>query len=107
MQNTIVKEFENHPDVVTVIYDEGGYYRETRWWCETFWDNFYLRGGVIYDQTGTFSRTYYQQPHIGLPFGRGFIIDRDGNVALPFFGHKPRLAINKIYELLNDPPSGD
>jgi len=43
----------------------------------------------------------YLQPDTNLPFGRGFIIDRDGTVALPYFGHNPRLVIDTIYELLD------
>lgn len=103
MQNTIIKAFENHPEVVVAVYNEGGMMRETRDWCETFWDNFFLRGSVIFEETGDFSKTVYQQPQTQLPFGRGFIIDRDGMVAMPYFSHKPRMAIDKIYELLNAP----
>jgi hypothetical protein len=67
---------------------------------QEFWDNFYLRGQVIWDSTGQVSRQLYEQPGTGLPFGRGFIIDQTGRVALPYFGHQPQMAIAKIHELL-------
>jgi len=99
MQNTIVKEFENNPEVVTVLLNSGGYYKETLSWMFTLWDNYYLRGPVMHDSTASAS-THYTQPSTGLPFGRNFIIDRDGTVVTPYFGHNPKLAINTIYELL-------
>jgi len=104
MQNTIVKEFAAHPGVVALIFDQGGQNGETREWLETFWGNYYLRGGVLFDETGETGRMY-GQPSTGLPFGRGFIIDVDGRVALPYFGHQPQAAIAKIRELLGT--SGD
>jgi hypothetical protein len=100
MQNTIVKEFENNPDVVTFVYNQGGIFGETRDWLETFWENYYLRGAVVFDETGFTAVTDYGQPMTDLPFSRGFIIDQDGKVALPYFGHHPKMVIEKIYELL-------
>ena len=38
MQNTIVKEFDGNPYVVTLIFDQGGQYDETRDWLEPFLD---------------------------------------------------------------------
>jgi len=99
MQNTIVKEFEGNPDVVTLLFNEGVVLDETYAWMKTFWDNIYLRGTVVHDSLWAFSGEY-RQPNTNLPFGRGFVIDRDGTVALPFFGHNPRLAIDTIYALL-------
>jgi hypothetical protein len=99
MQNTIVKEFEGNPDVVTLLFNEGVVLDETYSWMKTFWDNVYLRGTVVHDSLWAYSGEY-RQPNTNLPFGRGFIIDRDGTVALPFFGHKPQLAIDAIYALL-------
>jgi hypothetical protein len=99
MQNTIVKEFEDNPEVVTVLLNSGGHYKETLSWMFTLWDNYYLRGPVMHDSTASAS-TYYTQPGTGLPFGRNFIIDRDGTIVTPYFGHSPKLAINTIYELL-------
>ena len=40
MQNTVVKEFENHPEVTVAIFNEGGEQNETREWLETRWDNY-------------------------------------------------------------------
>ena len=107
MQNTIVKEFEGNPDVVTLVWDEGGKFGETRQWLETFWSNYDLRGSVLFDATGQVSRTHYGQPATGLPFGRGFIIDREGKIALPYFGHRPAMAIREIYRLLGRRPEGE
>jgi hypothetical protein len=99
MQNTIVKEFENNPDVVTVVWNAGGFNKETLGWMFTFWNNVYLRSSVMHDSTGDFTSDY-QQPSTGLPFSRSFIIDRDGTVFLPYFGHRPQFIISKIYEAL-------
>lgn len=54
-----------------------------------------------FDETGIISSTFYDQPRTGLPFGRGFIIDRQGKVASPYFGHNPPEVIQKIRELRN------
>ena len=99
MQNTIIREFENHPQVVVLPLQEGGRMGETREWLEVFWRNYSLRGPLLWDEFGTVSQQY-EQPHTHLPFGRGFIIDQQGNVALPFFGHMPQMVIERIYELL-------
>jgi len=100
MQNTIIKEFVDNPDVVTFIYDQGGQRGETKEWCEEMWSNYFLRGSVVFDATGQIAAAYYKQPNTGLPFGRGFIIDKDGKIALPYFGHDPQMVISKIYEML-------
>ncbi len=100
MQNTIVKEFEGNPNVVTAVFEQGGSHGETGDWVQVFWDNYFLRGGLLWDATGTTAGGVYGQPNTYLPFGRGFIIDQEGRVALPYFGHQPQMAIAKIYELL-------
>ncbi len=100
MQNTIVKEFENNPQVFAAVFQQGGQNGETREWLEVFWSNYFLRGGVIWDETGTTGGQVYGQPSTHLPFGRGFIIDQEGRVSLPYFGHQPQMAIDEIYELL-------
>jgi hypothetical protein len=107
MQNSIVKEFADNPRVVVAVYDEGGRLGETREWLEIFWSNYFLRGGVIFDEDGTVSRGAYGQPATGLPFGRGFIIDQDLRVALPYFGHQPAMVIEKIHELLGTTTAND
>ena len=88
MQNTIVKEFEGNADVVTLLFNQGSVMGEDYDWMKTFWDNLYLRGTVVHDATWVAANEYLQ-PNTNLPFGRGFIIDRDGTVALPYFGHNP------------------
>ena len=100
MQNTIVREFEGNADVVTLLFNQGGVMGEDYDWMKTFWDNLYLRGTVVHDATWVAANEYLQ-PNTNLPFGRGFIIDRDGTVALPYFGHNPRLVIDTIYDLLD------
>ncbi len=86
MQNTIVKEFEGNPDVVTFLFNEGGRLGEDYDWMLTFWDNIYLRGTVTHDAAWVVANEYLQ-PNTNLPFGRWFIIDREGTVVLPHFGH--------------------
>lgn len=73
---------------------------------QTFWDNVYLRDGVLFDENGQVGGMY-GQPSTGLPFGRGFIIDRDGTVDLPYFGHNPRLVIDRIHELIGTTGVGE
>ena len=100
MQNTVIREFQDHPDVVTAVYHEGGRLGETGDWMRTFWDNYYLRDKVIWDASGSVGQPNYKQPATGLPFGRGFIIGRDGKVVLPYFGHRPEFVIETIRSLL-------
>jgi len=105
MQNNIIREFEDHPEVVVFVYEEGGRNGETEEWFQVFWDNFFLRGRVLFEASGAISRTHYDQPATGLPFGRGFIIGRDGRVVLPYFGHQPEMVIETIRRLLDPPRS--
>jgi len=95
----VIREFQDDPRVVTLPFQEGGRMQEELPWVKTFWENYYLREDVIFDTDGS-SGKFYQQPQTGLPFGRGFIIDRQGKVALPYFGYDSRLAIETIYSLL-------
>jgi hypothetical protein len=88
-----------------LIYDEGGRNGETEDWFRVFWENVYLRGPALFEASGTISKGHYDQPSTGLPFGRGFIIGRDGRVVLPYFGHQPRLVIDTIHELLDRRPA--
>jgi hypothetical protein len=94
--------------VVVIPLDQGGRFGETLDWLQLLWDNFYLRNGVLFDEDGAIG-LQYDQPQTGLPFGRGFIIDRDGTVDLPYFGYYPSMVIDRIYELLGttDVPRGE
>ncbi len=107
MQNTIIEEFEDNPNVVALILNEGGQFDEDLDWVENIWDHFYLRGSIIWDEDHYISQTFYDQPHTGLPFGRSFIIDQDGNAVTTSFGYNPTGVIDKIYELLTagQPPT--
>ncbi len=104
MQNSIVREFENHPKVEVAVFDEGGDHGETLDWVQFWWERVALRGGIIWDEDGSVGGNLYGQPSTGLPFGRGFIIDPDGIVDTPYFGHRPKAAIDRIYELLAAAP---
>jgi len=103
MQNTVIKEFENNPEVEVFIMQQGGWFQETYAWAKTFWNNYYLRCRIVYDPNGAIG-WQYDQPYIGIPFGRSVIINRDGTVHLPIFGHQPRLVIQEIYKLLGKAP---
>ncbi len=99
MQNTVIREFQDDPRVVTAVFQEGGRFGEEMDWVKTFWRNYYLRGTVIFDPDASAGKNY-RVPDGGLPFRRGFIIDQDGKVAEPFFGYDPERIIQTIYRLL-------
>lgn len=106
MQNTIVKEFANNPNVEAYVLNENQYDRDPLSWIKTWTTRFYQRGPMLYDADGTVGGDILSQPNIGgMPFGRGFIIDQNGKVAKAFFGHQPQMVIAKINELLDTPPS--
>ena len=96
IQNTIVKEFEGDPRVVTAVISQD----EPKATLETFWRNLYLRGTMIYDALGEFSRDAYGQPDVGLPASRWFVIGPDQTIVLPQYGYDPDLAIETIYAQL-------
>jgi hypothetical protein len=94
-QNTIIKEFQNNPKVVAAVLQEG----ETAAWVNAFWTNHFLRDTVLWDANKQHTPNY-KQPATGIPMGRGFIIDQEGKVAVPYFGYEPRETIRKIYDLI-------
>lgn len=98
MQHTVVKEFENDPEVVATVFDEGGRNGETEDWVQVFWANYYPRGFVFWDVNGTAGQNY-KQPKGGIPFRRGFLIDKTGKVALPYFHYDPAMVIQSIKAL--------
>ena len=100
MQTSVIATFESNPSVEAVLLDQGGFLGESRAWLEEVWSRFYLRGRVIFDATGTTAQLDYAQPSTGLPFARYFIIDQQGDVSLPYFGHDARKAIDAINALL-------
>lgn len=107
MQNSIVKEFENHPEVVVLPVNQGGLFRgwdfgENQDWFFTAWSNYYLRGAVMFDAEGDTARDVFAQPMSGLPFGRGYIVDKSGTVADVFFCHRPEWSVERIYGLLEE-----
>lgn len=85
---------------MTVIYNVGGTYNEDLDWLLTLWENYFMRGPVVFDEDASVAIDY-RHPRTGLPFGRGFIIDQQSIVDTPYFGHRPRQAIKRIYELLD------
>ena len=106
MQNTIIKEFADNPNVETYVIAENQQDRDPLEWVQTWTSRFYQRGPMLYDADGTVGGEIFSQPNTGImPFGRGFIIDQNGEVVKAFFGHQPQMAIAKINDLLNTPPS--
>ncbi len=102
MQNSIVKEFANNPNVETYVLNENQQNRDPKDWLKTWTTKFYQRGPMLYDADGSVGGTIFSQPKVGnMPFGRGFIIDQDGKVADAFFGYQPQDAIATIYDLLD------
>ncbi|MCF8380110.1 MAG: T9SS type A sorting domain-containing protein [Bacteroidales bacterium] len=106
MQNTIVKEFADNPNVETYVMNENQFDRDPLDWVKTWTSRFYQRGPMLYDADGTVGGGIFSQPNVGgMPFGRGFIIDQEGKVAKAFFGHQPQMAIETIYSLLENDTS--
>jgi thiol-disulfide isomerase/thioredoxin len=102
MQNTIIKEFIDNPEVETYVLNENQKDRDPEDWVKLWTSQYYQRAPMLYDADGTVGSTIFSQPSIGnMPFGRGFIIDQDGKVAKTFFGHQPQMVISTIYDLLN------
>jgi len=102
MQNSIIKQFENNPNVVTRIVNTTDPF-ETWDWIQVFWSNYYMRAPAILDTTGAFAgprELIWGGVQNGLPFGRGYIIDQNGKVAYSYFGHYPQTAIAEINKLL-------
>lgn len=104
MQNTILREFKDHPQVTLVTYNEGGRNNETPEWLKIFWSQQFLNSPVLYDETGATSQDLYGQQDTNLPFGRGFIIDQNGICHLPYFGYQPSRVIDEIYSLIGSNP---
>ena len=53
MQNSIIREFEDHPEVVVAALQEAGRQSETLAWAKTYWSNWFLRDFEIIDPSGT------------------------------------------------------
>lgn len=99
MQNTIVKEFQDDPRVVTASMSQG----ESGETLETFWRNLYLRGTMIFDLNGQVAGNDYAQPFTGLPFSRTFVLGPDHRVVLTQYGYNPKRIIEQTHELLDEP----
>ncbi|MDD3321998.1 MAG: T9SS type A sorting domain-containing protein [Paludibacter sp.] len=103
MQNTIIKEFAENPNVATFVLNENQQSRDPESWVSFWATKFYQRAPMIYDEDGTVGSTIFSQPNAGnMPFGRGFIIDQNGIMLKPFFGHQPQMVISTIYDLLKN-----
>jgi hypothetical protein len=107
MQNSVIREFVNNPCAEAVVMQQGDPGWEAWEWAVFYWSNHYLRYKNIFDDGGSVARNGFAQPGIDLPFGRHFIIDQQGIVVQPFFGHDPRLAIHTIYDLYGGDCDGD
>jgi hypothetical protein len=107
MQSTVIEEFMGNPCVEALVFQQGDATRETYDWAQVYWQGNDLRNGLIWDDDGALGRDTFDQPQIGIPFGRHFIFDANGNVAHPFFGHDPRWTIERMYELYGGDCDGD
>lgn len=106
MQNTIIREFMDNPNVETYVLNENQQERDPESWVTLWATKFYQRAPMLYDSLGTVGGITFSQPSVGnMPFGRGFIIDQNGKVAKAFFGHQPQMVISTIYDLLDSPES--
>ena len=106
MQNTIIKEFENNPDVSTILINADDLH-ESLEWAELLWSKYYMRQPIIWEDDGTFFSFMQDTVELlygallnGLPFGRAYIIDGDGIVVYSTYGYNPGDAIEKIYRVL-------
>lgn len=104
MQNTIVRRYLGNPNVATILIDQGGRNGETLDRLLLVWSNYFLRGSVLFDGDGATAGGVLGQPSTGLPFARGFILDREGRVVLPYFGYDPARILSVIDGLLAPPP---
>ena len=78
------------------MLQQGDETREAYEWALLYWESHYFRNEVIWDDDGGLGRDTLSQPQTGLPFGRNFIIDADGVVAAPSFGHAPQSTIESM-----------
>lgn len=92
LQNSVVAEFEGHPQVVTAIMSQ----KEQAPVLEEYWDNLYLRAPMIFDLFGATAQFAYAQPPTGLPFSRGFVIGPDQIVVDTIFGANSERVIAEI-----------
>lgn len=90
IQNSIVKEFENEPRVVTPIMNQGEPPDE----LSRFWRNIYLRGQMVLDPDQSVADGLYEQPRTWLPFSCAWVIGPDQTVVAPIFGHQPQRVID-------------
>jgi hypothetical protein len=73
---------------------------EAREPIEVFWRNLYLRGQVLFDESGAIGAGAYLQPDTGVPASRAFVIGADQTVVLSHFSYDPHYIIDTIYGLL-------
>ena len=101
MQNSIIKEFEGNPNVISYVLDQAD--KETKDWVTLWTTKFYQRVPMLFDVDGAIGGGTFAQPSVGnMPFGRSFIINQEGIVSTAYFGHQPQMVISKIYDLLNN-----
>ncbi|MDC7219968.1 MAG: redoxin domain-containing protein [Spirochaetales bacterium] len=101
MQSSIIKYFEDNPQVETWIINQADKEGETEEWVDFWSDRFYQRAPLLFDEDGSVGGEIFGQPDVGnMPFGRGFIIDGEGTVVKAFFGHQPQMVVETIESLL-------
>ncbi len=107
MQQSVVQRFENDPRIVIAVVGSV----ETRSALETFWNNIYLRGQMIYDEEGSVADVQYAQPTLtfpDLPASRTFLIGTDGRVRRITSLYVPHSVVDSIESALAElPPLGD
>jgi hypothetical protein len=97
MQTSLIRQFVNNDCVEALTYQQGNASTEEYDWAVLYWENHFLRYRNIFDAEGRTGNRTFAQPQIGIPFGRHFVVDQNGEVVLPFFGHDPLLAQQTIY----------
>ena len=107
MQTSIVRQFVNNPCVEAVTYQQGNANSEEYDWAVLYWENHFLRYRNIYEDSGRTGGQTFAQPQIGIPFGRHFVIDPQGDVVLPFFGHNPEFGLKTIFDAYGGDCDGD
>lgn len=104
VQNTVERSFSEDPRVATAVMSNA----ETREDLETFWNNVYLRGRMLFEPSGVISTDAYAQPDTYLPASRWFVVGPDQTIVKPSFGYDPSLILATIEGVLATmPPLGD
>jgi len=107
MQTSFVKEFEDNPDVVVQIINANDLF-DVWEWVDVLWRSHYMRQPFIWEDDGRFLHEltdffewFYGAQVNGLPYGRWYILDREGVVFDVGYGYNPGPVVEKVYDLAN------